>query len=125
MSIAVCSWIKGNAKSGARAAVILKTVPTAATIKPILSDPKAMPKEVTIYTTNHCPYCDRAKALFKRKNVLFTEIDVTHNDKARSELEEKTGWYTVPQIFIGEKFVGGSDDVHALEAEGKLDDLLQ
>ncbi len=81
-------------------------------------------KDVTIYTTAWCPYCHRAKALLDSKSVSFTEIDVTMDRKLRDEMEAKAGRHTVPQIWIGEKHVGGSDDLHALERAGKLDAML-
>lgn len=80
---------------------------------------------VTIYTTPYCPYCMRAKALLKRKNVAFQEIDVSRNDQRAAMTERAGGRYTVPQIFIGERHIGGSDDLHALDAKGELDPLLE
>lgn len=82
-------------------------------------------KLITVYTTNYCPYCSRAKALLKKKNLPFQEVDLTHDDAKREELETKTGCMTVPMIFIGDKFIGGSDDLYALESSGKLDLLLK
>lgn len=83
-----------------------------------------MPK-VTIYTTPFCPYCHSAKALLKRKNVEFSEIDVSYDVEERRRMMTKAqGRRTVPQIFIGETHVGGSDELHALERQGKLDPLL-
>ena len=80
---------------------------------------------VTIYTTPICPYCVRAKSLLKRKGVSFTEIDVMMDSKARAEMESRSnGGRTVPQIFIGDIHVGGSDDLHELERAGELDPLL-
>ena len=79
---------------------------------------------VTIYTTAWCGYCHRAKALLTRKAVPFEEIDVTMDGVRRGEMEEKAGRHTVPQIWIGETHVGGSDELHALERGGKLDALL-
>lgn len=81
-------------------------------------------KPVTIYTTAWCPYCHRAKALLAAKSVPFEEIDVTMDRKLRDEMEAKAGRHTVPQIWIGETHVGGSDDLHALERAGKLDAML-
>jgi len=81
-------------------------------------------KPVTIYTTAWCPYCHRAKALLERKSVPFNEIDVTMDRKLRDEMEQKAGRHTVPQIWIGETHVGGSDDLHALDRAGKLDAML-
>jgi glutaredoxin 3 len=81
--------------------------------------------KITIYTTPICPYCVRAKALLKKKGAAFDEIDVFMDSDARAEMEEKSeGRRTVPQIFIGEKHVGGCDDLYALENQGKLDPLL-
>jgi glutaredoxin 3 len=79
---------------------------------------------VTIYTTSICPYCARAKALLKRKNVPYTEIDVSDHKKREDMIVRANGRRTVPQIFIGQTHVGGCDDIYELEAEGKLDDLL-
>lgn len=82
-------------------------------------------KTVKIYTTPICPYCHRAKRLLDTKGVPYEEIDVSGDDQARVNLAEHTGLRTVPQIFIGEHHVGGSDELLALEREGKLDSLLQ
>jgi glutaredoxin 3 len=80
---------------------------------------------VEIYTTGYCPYCHAAKALLKRKGVDYTEIDLGRDWKRRGEMIERAnGRMTVPQIFIGPVHVGGSDDLHALERDGKLDALL-
>jgi len=83
-----------------------------------------MPK-VKIYTTPICPYCVRAKALLKKKGADFDEVDVFMDADARQEMEDRSsGARTVPQIFIGEKYVGGCDDLYALESDGELDQLL-
>ncbi|MGX1743826.1 glutaredoxin 3 [Bosea sp. NPDC055353] len=80
---------------------------------------------VTIYTTPWCPYCKAAKALLARKDVAFTEIDVDGKPELRQAMTARAGGRTsVPQIFIGEQHVGGSDDIHALDARGELDKLL-
>jgi len=80
---------------------------------------------VEIYTTRYCPYCHAAKALLKRKGVLFQEIDLSGARDRRTEMIERAnGRMTVPQIFIGDIHVGGCDDLHALEDDGKLDALL-
>lgn len=68
-------------------------------------------KPVIVYTTDYCPYCRRAKNLLTKKNIPFQEIDLTRDDTKRKELEAKTGWMTVPMIFIGDKFIGGSDEL--------------
>jgi glutaredoxin 3 len=80
---------------------------------------------VEIYTTRYCPYCVAAKMLLTRKNVPFQEQDISGNYEKRDEMIQRAnGRTTVPQIFIGETHVGGSDDLHALERAGKLDALL-
>lgn len=81
--------------------------------------------EVIIYSTTVCPYCIRAKGLLQRKGVAFREINLTEHPEQRDEMVEKAnGRRTVPQIFINDQHVGGCDDIHALDAEGKLDGLL-
>ncbi|MFT3987999.1 glutaredoxin 3 [Aestuariivirga sp.] len=80
---------------------------------------------VTIYTTPWCPYCHAAKALLTRKGVSFEEIDVSGDPALREAMTTRAhGRRTVPQIFIGDQHVGGSDDLHALERQGRLDPLL-
>lgn len=82
--------------------------------------------KVVVYTTDMCPYCYRAKRLLTQKGVAFEEIDVSLDTAKRAEMAEKAGGRrSVPQIFIGATHVGGSDELHALEAEGKLDPLLK
>ena len=82
-------------------------------------------KTIRIYTTPFCPYCARAKALLAKKGAAFEEIDVFGDDDARAAMQKESGGArTVPQIFIGETHVGGCDDLHALERDGKLDSLL-
>ncbi len=81
--------------------------------------------KVRIYTTPICPYCMRAKALFAKKGVPFDEIDVYMDGDARQDMEAQTcGARTVPQIFIGERHVGGCDDLYELDRAGELDALL-
>jgi len=81
--------------------------------------------KVEIYTQWGCPYCTRAKALLDSKGVAYTEIDVTMDTKKRAEMaERKPGARTVPQVFVDNLALGGSDDIHALDAAGKLDVLL-
>jgi len=79
---------------------------------------------IVMYTTNWCPYCERARKLLKSKGATFDEIDVESTPDKRAEMISRSGRRTVPQIFIGEQHVGGSDDLAALEAAGKLDPLL-
>jgi len=84
----------------------------------------ATPK-VEIYTKWGCPYCVAAKALLARKGVDFEEYDITMGGPKRDEMRERVpGAVTVPQILIDGRPVGGSDDIHALDREGKLDPLL-
>jgi glutaredoxin 3 len=80
---------------------------------------------ITIYTTMFCPYCHSAKRLLSKKGAEFTEIDVTMRPAKREEMVQRAGGgRTVPQIFIGARHMGGSDDLHALDAKGELDALL-
>ncbi|RJP15676.1 MAG: glutaredoxin 3 [Candidatus Abyssobacteria bacterium SURF_5] len=81
-------------------------------------------KQVRIYTSENCYYCDRAKVLLGKKGVAYEEIDVERNRNAMMEVVKTTGRQTVPQIFIGDFHVGGCDDLYALDAQGKLDALL-
>ena len=81
--------------------------------------------KVEIYTTRYCGYCHSAKALLTRKGIAFSEIDVSGDPEGRSKMIERAnGRMTVPQIFIGSTHVGGSDDLHALNRDGRLDALL-
>ena len=83
-----------------------------------------MPK-VEIYSSLLCGYCHRAKRLLKAKGVDFEEIDVLMNGAKRREMAERAGGRSsVPQVFIDGRHIGGSDELHALEAAGKLDNLL-
>lgn len=81
--------------------------------------------KIEIYTTQVCPYCVRAKELFKRKGVEFEEIHVDGDDALRMKMVERAGGRrTVPQIFINDQHVGGCDDLYALDHADKLDALL-
>jgi glutaredoxin 3 len=79
---------------------------------------------VEIYTTRWCPYCHAAKALLTRKGVAFKEIDASSSAVRQVMIQRANGRSTVPQIFIGPVHVGGSDDLHELDYEGRLDPLL-
>ena len=81
--------------------------------------------KVVMYTTGWCPYCLRARELLKSKGVAIEEIDVDARPEARTEMTARSGRRTVPQIFIGDTHVGGCDDLHELEASGRLDTLLK
>jgi glutaredoxin 3 len=78
-----------------------------------------------MYSTSWCPYCARARRLLQMKGAAFREIDIDDQPEARAEMMKRSGRRTVPQIFIGDKHVGGSDDLHALDASGGLDPLLK
>lgn len=80
--------------------------------------------DVTIYTRMLCGYCAAAKRLLDKKGVAYTEHDASFEPALRDEMIERSGRRTFPQIFVGDVHVGGSDDLHALEAGGKLDGLL-
>jgi glutaredoxin 3 len=80
---------------------------------------------VTIYTRATCPYCRAAKELLDKKGVAFTEFEITREPDKRQEMMAKSGGRsTVPQVFIGERHVGGCDDLYALDSRGELDRLL-
>ncbi|HVL70716.1 MAG TPA: glutaredoxin 3 [Beijerinckiaceae bacterium] len=80
---------------------------------------------VTIYVKPWCPYCSAAKELLDEKGVAYDEIEISGRPELRSEMIAKAGGrYTVPQIFIGGRHVGGCDDLYALERRGELDRLL-
>lgn len=81
--------------------------------------------EVIMYSTGYCPYCTKAKALLNRKNIPFTDIRIDINPELRDEMINKSGRRTVPQIFINGQAIGGCDELHALEAQGKLNELLK
>jgi glutaredoxin 3 len=83
-----------------------------------------MSAHVTMYATSWCPYCERARALLRSKGVTFEEIDVEAEPARRAEMQQRSGRRTVPQIFVGATHVGGSDDLHELDAQGRLDSLL-
>lgn len=81
---------------------------------------------VEIYTRMMCGYCTAAKRLLERKGVDFTEYDASFDPQLRSRMIERAGGRsTFPQIFIGDVHVGGCDELHALEAEGRLDRMLE
>ena len=81
---------------------------------------------VEIYTRKYCSYCHFAKELLSRKGVNFREIDVTGSQEMRDAMIQRaSGQSTLPQIFIGATFVGGCDELYALEDAGKLDPLLK
>ncbi|MFT0891093.1 glutaredoxin 3 [Pseudochelatococcus sp. G4_1912] len=81
---------------------------------------------ITIYTKSYCPYCKKAKALLSSKGAVFVEIDITDDPAQRAAMIERAnGRTTVPQIFFGDRHIGGFDDMNALDMRGELDDLLR
>ncbi|MBW4616983.1 MAG: glutaredoxin 3 [Desmonostoc vinosum HA7617-LM4] len=84
-----------------------------------------MAAKVEIYTWRTCPFCIRAKNLLSNKGVEFIEYSIDGDEAARSKMAQRAnGRRSVPQIFINDDHVGGCDDIHALDRQGKLDDLL-
>ena len=75
------------------------------------------PPQIEVYTTSYCPYCDSAKRLLKSRGLAFTEIDVTDPLK-KDELKNRTGWRTVPQIFIDGKMIGGYQELNEMVQKG-------
>ncbi len=80
--------------------------------------------KVTVYSKDYCPYCDRAKAMLKGKGVAFEAIELQDHPGEFQKLKERTGLMTVPQIFIGEKLIGGYSDMADLDRNGELDKML-
>ncbi len=83
-----------------------------------------MTARVEIYTTEFCGYCTRAKALLASKGVAFEEYKAGGNAEQKREMIQRSGGYTFPQVFINGRSVGGSDDIHDLDRQGRLDALL-
>ena len=80
--------------------------------------------KVTIYTRKFCGFCTAAKHLLADKGVVFDEIDATGAPEKRQEMINRSGRFTYPQIFIGDRHVGGCDDLYALHSQGELDRML-
>ncbi|MEB5476985.1 glutaredoxin 3 [Acinetobacter sp. ESL0695] len=84
-----------------------------------------MMANVVIYSTTVCPYCVRAKQLLERKGISYKEINLSNEaPEVRVELMQRTNHRTVPQIFINDQFIGGFDQLYALDRESKLDELV-
>ncbi len=81
--------------------------------------------DVVIYTQPWCPFCERAVYILTKKGVAFREINAPNGSAERSESVNRSGRTSVPQIFIGERHIGGCDDLIALDRAGKLDPLLE
>lgn len=80
--------------------------------------------DIVMYSTGWCPYCERARALLARKGLTFREIKVDESPADREAMLARSGGRrTVPQIFIGERHVGGFDDLYAIDKSGELDTL--
>ena len=80
--------------------------------------------DVTVYSTGWCPFCDRAKALLKARSIPFDDINLDDDPTFRTKLQELTGRSTVPQIFIGDEPIGGFQELRALDASGRLRELI-
>lgn len=80
--------------------------------------------KVTVYGNTTCPYCGAARMLLTRKSVDFDDIIISDDAGLRSEMQQRSGSNRVPQIFIGERHVGGFDELCALDKSGELDQLL-
>ncbi|ABA21457.1 Glutaredoxin, GrxC [Trichormus variabilis ATCC 29413] len=84
-----------------------------------------MAATVEIYTWRTCPFCIRAKNLLNNKGVEFVEYSIDGDEEARDKMAQRAnGRRSLPQIFINDRHVGGCDDIHALERQGQLDELL-
>jgi glutaredoxin 3 len=82
-------------------------------------------KKVVMYSKIPCPYCVNAKIFFNQRNIPFEEIDLTHKFDELAQLVTKTGHRTVPQIFIGDKFIGGYSDLMELVQKGEFEDIIK
>lgn len=81
--------------------------------------------KIEMYSWSHCPFCIKAKRLLEEKGVEYTDYDITGDAAARTKMIERTGGpKSVPQIFIDDNLIGGCDDIHALDKQGKLDAML-
>ena len=82
-------------------------------------------KQVLMYTGDYCPHCEAAKALLESKNVKIEEIDVWKDESKRAEMQKRTGGAkTIPQIFIGDHYIGGNAELQAANRSGELDKLI-
>jgi glutaredoxin 3 len=79
--------------------------------------------EITIYTTNWCPFCNRAKALLSKRGLSYSEVNLDDQPGFRARLMDLTGRMTVPQIVIGDRPIGGYDELSALDRSGRLAEL--
>ncbi len=89
-----------------------------------MNNPATHAVKVEMYGTAMCPYCSRARHLLEKKGVPFTEYRVDKNPDLRAEMEQRSHRSSVPQIFIGNRHIGGFDDMAELDMDGELDELL-
>jgi glutaredoxin 3 len=80
---------------------------------------------IVLYVSNWCPYCRRAEGLLTKKGLAYRVVDVDEDAESREEMIARSGRRSVPQVFIGDKHVGGCDDLFALEGSGELDRMIQ
>lgn len=83
-----------------------------------------MSNKIIIYTKDYCPYCVKAKNLFKKKGLEFEEVDVSSDEIKEEMIKKANGRMTVPQIFVNENHIGGCDDLYELDRQGKFDSML-
>jgi glutaredoxin 3 len=81
-------------------------------------------RQVTLYTTEACPFCTSAKTLLARRGITYEEINLARDPDGRAELQERTGMFTFPQILVGEQALGGFTELLAADRAGKLGELL-
>jgi glutaredoxin 3 len=81
--------------------------------------------DIVLYVSGWCPYCQRAQGLLTKKRLEYRVIDIDEDVKWREEMIARSGRRSVPQVFIGDKHVGGCDDLFALEGSGELDRMIQ
>jgi glutaredoxin 3 len=80
--------------------------------------------EITVYTTEPCSFCARAKGLLRSKGLEYTEVNLSRDPEGRAELARKTGMMSFPQVLVGDQLVGGYTEVQAAADSGRLDELL-
>ena len=88
------------------------------------SDSSGVDPMVTVYSTNWCGACVGAKALLTKRGIAYREINLDDDPTFRQKLMDLTGRFTVPQIFVGERHIGGCDDLYALDQKGGLMSLV-
>ncbi len=81
-------------------------------------------KEITVYTTDFCSYCERTKALLRKRGLSYTEVNLSRDHETRAELAARTGMMTFPQVLIEDELIGGYAETAAASDSGRLDELL-